>query len=702
MGTRRSAGPDRNSRFRRDIQGLRAIAVGAVVLYHAGIPLIPGGYIGVDVFFVISGFLITSHLISGLRRDGKVHFASFYAKRVRRILPASFVVLAVSVVAALIWYPPLLMREVWAGAVATAFYVPNYLFAAQGTNYLAETTPSLFQHYWSLGIEEQFYLVWPVLLALAFFLVKRIRVLFALVLFLVSLSFVACLYLTDQSQPWAFFSLPTRAWELGVGALVALLLSYRPRPIKGAVAASLGWLGVLIIIGCAVIFSDVTPFPSYWAMLPAVATALIIVAGEANSPGSPTAVLSTKPLMWVGTISYSLYLVHWPLLQVPQAAVGFENPLPLWATVLLSALAVPVAWLMYRFVEEPGRNGRWLATARPRRSLVAAAAASAVVVLAASTALLYSNSRPLHVGQLASDTVIASPPLVTDFVPSNLRPALRAASADQPQIYADGCHLGFSESSVADCVYGDPSAPRIVLFGDSHAAQWFPAVLAYARQHGFAVENHTKSSCPSVSADVLRNRVPYTECSTWREHVIEHINTEKPALVVLANYGVASLAHSRMNYAEAWGDALARSIHAIHAPTVVLADTPDLEMTPSVCLSANLWSTSECARTRADALNTPARAAERAVAEELGVPYVDLTEYLCSTRVCAPIVGNTLVYRDSHHITATYSAQLAEALGPRLEDLLTTGSPAASAARAGAFGTRAPQPEAAWRDDSHG
>lgn len=673
-----------------------------MVLYHAGIPLIPGGYIGVDVFFVISGFLITSHLISGLRRDGKVHFASFYAKRVRRILPASFVVLAISVAAALIWYPPLLMREVWAGAVATAFYVPNYLFAAQGTNYLAETTPSLFQHYWSLGIEEQFYLVWPVLLALGFFLVKRIRVLFALVLFLVSLSFVACVYLTDLSQPWAFFSLPTRAWELGVGALAAFLLSYRPRPIRGAVAASLGWLGILTIIGCAVIFSDVTPFPSYWAMLPTVATALIIVAGEGNSPGSPTAVLSTRPLMWVGTISYSLYLVHWPLLQVPQAAVGFENPLPLWATVLLSALAVPVAWLMYRFVEEPGRNGRWLATARPRRSLFAAAAASGVVVLAASTALLYSNSRPLHVGQLASDTVIASPPLVTDFVPSNLRPALRSASEDQPQIYADGCHLGFSESDVGDCVYGDPNAPRIVLFGDSHAAQWFPAVLGYARQHGFAVENHTKSSCPSVSADVLRNRVPYTECSTWRERVIEHINTDKPALVVLANYGVAPLADSETNYADAWGDALTRSIDAIHAPTVVLADTPDLEMTPSVCLSANLWSTSECARTRADALDTPSRDAEQAVAQELGVPYVDLTEYLCSTRACAPIVGNTLVYRDSHHITATYSAKLAEALGPRLEDLLLTGSPAASADRAGGSGTRASQPEASLRDDSHG
>ncbi len=218
MSSGAAAGP----RFRLDVQGLRAIAVLAVVFYHAGVPFLAGGYVGVDVFFVISGFLITSHLLTAHRRDGWIRFASFYAKRARRILPASFVVLALSVAAAFIWYPPLLLREVWTSALATAFYVPNLLFAAQGTNYLAETTPSLFQHYWSLGIEEQFYLLWPLIIALGLsFSLRHPKALFALVLGLVLVSFIACVLLTFRSQPWAFFrsQLALGNWELAVWLL---------------------------------------------------------------------------------------------------------------------------------------------------------------------------------------------------------------------------------------------------------------------------------------------------------------------------------------------------------------------------------------------------------------------------------------------------------------------------------------------------
>ncbi len=264
---------DKASRFRTDIQGLRAIAVLAVVLYHAGVPFLAGGYVGVDIFFVISGFLITSHLLSEMRYDGRVRFASFYAKRARRILPASFVVLSFSVVAALIWYPPLLMREVWMGAVATAFYLPNMLFAVQGTNYLAESTPSLFQHYWSLGIEEQFYLVWPLLLSLLYWRIRRPKTLFAILLGTFAAAFALCIHLTFRSQPWAFFSLPTRAWELGVGGLVAFLLTYRPRVLTSTIAATLGWVGLIGLIASAALFNSATRFPGYWAAVPVLGTA---------------------------------------------------------------------------------------------------------------------------------------------------------------------------------------------------------------------------------------------------------------------------------------------------------------------------------------------------------------------------------------------------------------------------------------------
>lgn len=651
--------------FRLDIQGLRAVAVAAVVLYHSGVPFITGGYVGVDVFFVISGFLITSHLISGLRATGRVDFGSFYARRIRRILPASFVVLALSILAAVIWYPPLLMREVWAGAVATAFYIPNYLFAWQGTDYLAETTPSLFQHYWSLGIEEQFYLIWPLVLAAGFAFVKRTRTLFMLLVALVGVSFVACVILTFRSQPWAFFGLPTRAWELGVGGIVAFLLSYRPKLLSGPLAAAVGWAGVGGIVASAALFTSATPFPGYWAAIPVLSTAAVILAGDSNPRFGPAPLLSVRPMLFIGLISYSLYLVHWPLLQVPQAAVGFENPLPLWVTLLLGAFSVPVAWAMYRFVEQPARTGKWLAAARPRRSLLSAGAASVVLAVAATGAFAYSNALPLHSERVAASADPSIPPAATAFVPANLSPTLRAAADDQPIIYADGCHLNFNESEPADCVYGDPSSPRIVLFGDSHAAQWFPALSGFAETSGYAVESHTKSSCPSISADVLRDGVPYVACSQWRDAVIDRINAERPALVVIANYGRANLANDDDSYGDAWGAALQRTIDAIDVPTVVLADTPDLGTTPSVCLSANLDSAESCGKPRERALESDARVAEKSTTAASGVPYVDLTDYMCSSW-CYPIIGDVLAYRDSHHITARFSETLAPALGSQL------------------------------------
>ncbi|PPF34362.1 acyltransferase family protein [Pseudoclavibacter sp. AY1H1] len=660
-----SATPPRGG-FRNDIQGLRAIAVGAVVLYHAGVPFLTGGYVGVDVFFVISGFLITSHLLATLNRDGRISFASFYAKRVRRILPASFVVLALSVLAALIWYPPLLLREVWTGAVATALYVPNYLFAAQGTNYLAETTPSLFQHYWSLGIEEQFYLIWPVLIALGFALFKRPRALLIALVALVALSFAAGVLLTYQSQPWAFFGLPTRAWELGVGGIIAFVLVYRPSVVDRSWGAPLAWLGLAGILAPVFLFTSATPFPSFWAAIPVLGTAAVILGGSASGGWGPARALSVRPMLFVGTISYSLYLVHWPLLVVPQTAVGYESPLPLWQTLALGAVAFPLAWLMYRFVEDPARKARWLTSARPRRSLLAAAAASATAIALVGGSFVYSNSQPLYVDRAATAGALTAPPTATDFVPSNLQPSLRSVSGDQPDIYADGCHLDFEATAPASCIYGESSDPRIVLFGDSHAAQWFPAVSTWALANGYSVESHTKSSCPSISAPLTRNAVPYAACDEWRTQVLDHISAIDPALVLIANYGQVTFLDDGGSYQTAWASALGATFDAVDAPVALIADTPDMGSTPAICLSNHLSDADACDVERSRALETPVRGVEVDIAAASGVPLLDLTPYICGESMCPTIIGDTLVYRDAHHLTATFSSELSGAFGEAL------------------------------------
>lgn len=648
---------------------MRAIAVLAVVFYHAGLPFLPGGYVGVDIFFVISGFLITSHLVGALNRDGHVGLASFYARRIRRILPASVFVLLMTLMAAFIWIPPQLMRDVWRGAVATALYIPNLYFAATGTDYLAEVTPSVFQHYWSLGIEEQFYLVWPLLLIFGWKFVKSKKNFVYVIVALVIISFVAGAIATSWRQPWAFFLLPFRAWELGLGGVVALVLKWRPDIIGPKLAILLGWLGVGAMILPIFVFSDRTVFPGYWAALPAVGSALVVLVGGTGGKGAPGQVLSSPTLGVIGTISYSLYLIHWPALTIPQIAVGYSHPIPLWINLSIAIACVPLSWLVYRLIEDPMRSASFWRKARPRRTLMSAGFIAIFSIAIASGFYGYTMSRPLHDDRTVQATEVSTYPVGTAYVPQNMKPTLKNVSNDLSPVSKDGCHRSPSETSLEGCVYGDPKGGRVVLFGDSHAAQWYPALHPYAASRGYAVESRTKSACPSISATTVFEGNVYHNCDEWRDAVIERINQEEPTLVVLSNFGGLDL-KSGGDKGKAWEAALVETIQRIDAPVVVIGDTPSMGETPALCLSKNLHDTQKCSVKRAKALSSPTRKAEREAVAAAGAAYIDLTDLLCNEKTCDPIIGNTLVYRDDNHLTATFSALLAPALGRELDGVL--------------------------------
>lgn len=658
--------------FRSDIQGLRAIAVLLVVVYHSGVEALSGGYIGVDVFFVISGFLITTHLLESLQRHGTVHFGSFYARRARRILPAAFTVLVLTVIAAVIWMPPLQLREVFRGATATALYVPNMLFGVQGTNYLAESAPSVFQHYWSLGIEEQFYIVWPAILLIGYRLFKRSeRALFYGVAGLVVVSFLLCVVMMSVSQPWAFFSLPTRAWELGVGGLVAFAMRSGASWIKHPRMGLMAWVGLVALLVVAVAYDATTPFPSYYAAVPVLATALVIVGGMAG-PMNPARVLSLRPMQFIGLISYSLYLVHWPLVVIPQAAVGHNNPLPAWILLGLGALSIPAAYGLYRWVENPLRRPRGKGTERPAQTLLLVGCVSGLIVALTVGTMFVTQRLPLNAGRQAPFAEIAVAPTGTGFVPSNLTPTLRSASDDNPVIYNNGCHRDFASTDPSGCQYGDTvDAPLVALFGDSHAATWFPALHELAKNGRIRLDVNTKSSCHSVDAPKLRDGVPYTECDTWRADVIERLGQEQPDVVVLANYGNSTLQGENGNFAQMWGHGLTKTIDALPAGAAVnvIADVPNMGETPAICLSANLEDAHACDVPRAEALNTTVAEAERSAARSSEARYVDLTDYMCNDTSCPAIVGNELLYRDAHHLTTTFS----ESLAAPLEEVLLVG-----------------------------
>jgi peptidoglycan/LPS O-acetylase OafA/YrhL len=704
--------------FRPDLEGLRAVAVGLVILYHARAPWFPGGYVGVDVFFVLSGFLITGILVRELEAEGRISLPRFYARRARRLLPAAALVLLATAVASVILLPPLQLPDVGGDIAAAAAYASNLRFAFQATDYLAsELPPSPVLHYWSLGVEEQFYLFWPALLAVvagaAFVAGDRVhgirRITSILILVLVA-SAALSVWLTGVQQPWAFFSLPTRAWELALGGLLAMPLAARYSGFR--VTPIAGWIGLGLIVGAGVALNDGTAFPGVAAFLPTAGCALLIWSGlgqagaaaDATAAGTdrlpaPQGLLSLPFMRYIGRISYSLYLWHWPVLVLPAAAIGDLTPA---LRAGLVGLVFILAAATQRWVEEPFRRGRVVGD-RPRRVLAFAGATTIAVVLSAAAlggfglrelqpdqaagggpadqAVLPSFG-PVGLGPAATgagpDTPDATlPPLAPAPVPGDLQPALTAARADLPVIYSDGCHLGPAATQPGDCIFGDPtSKTTVVLFGDSHAAEWFPALERLSLERDWRLVSLTKSGCASADVDVwseLYNR-PYTECSQWRELAFDRIARERPALVVISNARHYSLAIDgamawSTDHEDVWSAGLRATIERVAADgaaIAVIGDTVRQDVDPPTCLSRHLSDASACASPYPTAVAVNRHELDEQVAAATGATFIDPTPWMCFTDPCPTVIGRFLVYRDTHHLTATYARALAELLAADL------------------------------------
>lgn len=650
--------------FRSDIQGLRAIAVALVVISHAGIRVLDGGFVGVDVFFVISGFLITTHLVEGIEAS-RLRLRDFYSRRVRRLLPAALIVLALTAAVVAIWFPPLMKPRAFVEISSAAVYVPNILFAVSDTDYFAATDPSVVQHYWSLGVEEQFYLFWPLILLLVWKIFRRSRRgLIGAVAVLTVLSFVLAVVVSDWRQPWAFFLLPTRAWQLGVGALVALAVIAAPRLSEPRWwKAPLAWVGLAGIVVAGFVYGPETPYPSWYAALPVVATAAVILGGSGATGFGPTALLAVRPVQFLGKISYSLYLVHWPLIIVPQVLVGWREPLPDWVPILLAVAAVPLAWLLWRFVEEPGRRGTWRWTATPRRTIVVGLAGGVAIAAVLVPSAFVVQRLPVDAGRPAPAFVLSTNPVGTPFVPDNLTPDLWAGSGDIPGTDRPDCVRDYDNADPTGCRYGDAAeAPLVALFGDSHAASWIPALEALADDGTIRLDRYTKRGCPSADVEnVLIGTAPYPSCTEWRDGVLDGMRADPPDVVVLAN-------HAELYLSDAdWQEALTRTIGALDPSTrvIVVGDVPQRDFDPQDCLSAHVEDALTCASPVSEAVDPVVVKAERGAATATGATYLDLQPYICSD-VCPLILGDVQTYLDGNHVTATFSRYFA----PVFEDAI--------------------------------
>jgi peptidoglycan/LPS O-acetylase OafA/YrhL len=690
--------------FRPDIEGLRAVAVVLVVLCHAGLSGTAGGYVGVDVFFVISGYLITTQLLRELRRDGTVSLRRFYARRVKRLLPAATVVVVATVLASTVWLSPYRVRDIAWDAVTTALYTLNYRLAWQGTDYLASSLPpSPLQHFWSLAVEEQFYVVWPVLLVLIALSWRRCARAWpvaarhpvtvpvaAVLLALAAASLVLSEWVTRVSAPWAYFSLPTRAWELAAGGLLAVA-GTRHGPMSPPVATVVGWAGLGAIAAAAALFDDTTAFPGHAALLPVAGAVAVIAAGRADAPWGTSALLRLWPVRSLGTVSYGWYLWHWPLLAIAPVAVG--RPLSVGEGLAWAVVALLLAVVTYHLVEHPVRRIESLAVT-PWRGLALGGALSAVTV---AVSLVLAVSPPVPDGATPGAPAAAGTQPVTAealtaaldagsrtrAAPADLAPSLAAVRGDLPRTYADGCHLDPPEKAQGVCTYGRLSgAVTVVLFGDSFAAQWFPALERLAKERHWRLVSLTKSSCPAVTITTYSPALKreFSECDDWRQYALRRIADVRPQLVVMGSAPIYSADGSRRpsaEFDEAWGRGTAdtvRTLRGTGAGVAVLGATPLAGSDPPECVASHLADTRSCVQRRGEGLVAPRRQqleARAAVAADAVV--IDPVRWVC-TSLCPVIVGNRQVYRDPMHLTATYSAWLAPVLGPLLDDALGTGS----------------------------
>ncbi|MFC8086385.1 acyltransferase family protein [Streptomyces sp. NPDC057340] len=686
-----SAPPPHRHPPRLDIQGLRAVAVGLVVLSHAGVSRVEGGYIGVDVFFVISGFLITSLLLRELADTGRVSLRTFYARRALRLLPASSLVIAVTLAGAWLFLSKARLAEYAGDALAGALYTLNFRLAASGTDYLAQNSPpSPFQHLWSLAVEEQFYLVWPVLLLLTWRIARGQRGPVAVPLAaLCAVSFAASVLVTDRSAPWAYFGSLTRAWELGAGALLALAAA-RLRRLPAALAAPLGWLGLACVTLAALRYDDETPFPGHHALLPVAGTVLVLAGGCVPTAYGAGRLLERRPLVWLGGLSYGWYLWHWPLLVIAPAALGRADGtagVPL--ALALSAVALALAWLTLRLVENPVRFHRAFG-GRPRRALALGAAltasASALSLTATAVpptievgdpapALARTLAGARDPGARLAELLAASP----TALPSNLAPPLPRVKSARSALYRDGCHVDRAATRPRSCVYGDRTSSRtVVLFGDSHAAQWFPALRRLADARGWRLVPLTKASCKAADVTIVNLHKPYTACDTWRSHALERINALRPALVVVSSSDAGDPARPAADPLHQWTTGFEHTFRALHssgARVAALLDTPWPKGDPVDCAARNSLQLRACAHHLPDAVRDATRGrAVRAAASTTGTTVVDPTDWVCAPRtgVCPVVVADTAVHRDDSHLSEAYAEALAPVLAPPLDRLTAT------------------------------
>ncbi|MFN8573089.1 MAG: acyltransferase family protein [Gemmatimonadaceae bacterium] len=723
---------------RLDIQGLRAVAVLVVALGHANVQGMKGGYVGVDVFFVISGFLITGWLVRrGLRAD-RMPFRDFYAGRARRILPLAALNTIVTVIVTSALLNPVRALAAYRDSIWATFFSANVYLARMHVDYFDSTRPaSPFQHYWSLAVEEQFYLLWPAIILGVLYVVRRrarrhadhqaqeskpaatddgfpvVRRLGVVVLLLVAISFGWSVQRTAIDQDMAYFSTFTRSWELGIGSLVAIGTTRLVR-VPAAWRAALGWIGMAAIIASVLMFTAATDFPGYAAALPVLGAAAVLIGGlRGGHRWGVDRVLQQQPLTLVGDASYSFYLWHWPVLVIAAQYAG--HPLGVGANVGLLIAAFAVSVVTYRYYEHPLHHGQLLQ--RPSAALtvwpVAIAAGLVVAIGGIRTtkdemvarfhrnarvappfglSIISGGGRESAEGEIAdSEPAVAFDPVAAVVaasaepsrlispVPNGLTPPLfdlkvndyvpgRCGASRRRRTSADVCHTGAGDAD-----------RTVVVFGDSHAKMWMPALLRIAGEHRWDIVPMFKEGCTAAGIDwgggLARGaRAP---CVTWYSWALDQLKVLRPDVIILSEFYTRTLQSGFGGGAQgvyAGLEAQLRALVPLGARTVVFEDIPYQDQAPADCLTSTGSTIGTCS-TSIDQTLASAVDSVRQLVETHGARFFPTSQWFCASGRCPVIIGSTIAYRDQSHMSPVYAIQLSRIVGNRLAEAIGPRTP---------------------------
>ncbi|GAA5022417.1 SGNH hydrolase domain-containing protein [Terrabacter aeriphilus] len=674
---------------RKDIQALRAVAVTLVVLYHFWPQRLTGGYVGVDVFFVISGFLITLHLLERPIRSG-ADLLSFWARRVRRLIPAATVVLVVTLGASLVWLPQTVHTRSAQEVIASALYVENWMLALTSTDYLAtDQLHSATQHYWSLSVEEQFYIVWPLLLGLAFLVARRLGRSFRFpplvvisAITLASLAFSA--WFTGEDAAQAYFVSTTRVWELGIGAVLAAAVHAGLRFRVPVVRVGLVWAGLAAILWSAVSFTAATPFPGVAALLPTLGAAAVIAARSDDLAAGPRRLWSVRPVQWLGDVSYSVYLWHWPAIVLAPFVLD-DDSVAWWQKLLILAVVLVLSAASKRWVEDLMRFTPRIARSTGRSFVLLAVCLGLSVGLAG-----------LALWQTQRTEAAAAAVVVDSSAPCVGADAFRTASCagrdlgmltnpiqaaqDKPQVYADDCwnNRPFTRRKV--CSYGPKDAAvKVALYGNSHAGQWSPPILATARERGWRVDTYIASECYSVDVPVAFGTQALEDaCTALNTWARDRITTGGYDLVVMSDRTLQPLAgvpaaRKVATAKAAYGRVVDGFVEA-GARVLAIRDTPGSAESVPDCVAQHADDVSRCATDvayRGTSGLEPDPLADAAEARAgADVHLLDVTDLLCRDGSCPAVLGGLITYFDHGHMTRTFSMSLLPEVSAALRDAL--------------------------------